>query len=256
MLRSLVVCQLLAFWPVWQWYWRRLKDPCDSALCVLPLIVALFWFLNVNKRREESRSYTLATLMTLTYAIALPFMPPLIKATIAIVALSALLSASLGRTLHLPLTGLLVLALPIIPTAQFYLGYPLRAAVAACSVPVLCVTGFNVTRQGTCLAWQGELVSVDAPCSGISMLWAGAFLALCLALIHQYNDRDTVQLCLLTFGLLFAGNVLRTSTLFVVQTGGLSGTPFLHEGVGLFVFALTSFLIVKLAQLKKVHHAL
>ncbi len=36
--------------------------------------------------------------------------------------------------------------------------------------------GFAVTRQGSALEVGGQLVMVDAPCSGVQMAWAAYFV--------------------------------------------------------------------------------
>ena len=249
MLRRLLVFQLLAFWPVWLWYGRRVMDPCDSVLCVVPIVAVMFWLQWAMVEERDCQSFLWPTVFTTLYALAVPLGPPLIKAILAVVALSVTLSLmTRGKVFHWPLTALLLLALPVIPTAQFYFGYPLRASVASMAVPILNGAGFNVARQGTCLVWGKHLVSVDAPCSGVSMLWAGAFLAFCLALFNGLESKGTFLLGLFSFIIILAGNVLRTSSLFIVEHGGLAGTPWLHEGIGVVIFALTALLVALMAK--------
>ena len=236
-LRHLLVLQLIAFWPIWRWYVRRVMDPCDSVWCVVPLVAALFWLASQKPKQLQCKSLFWPTALTLIYALAVPFTPPLIRASLAVVALSVSLSLlTCGETFHCSLTFLLLLALPIIPTAQFYFGYPLRATVASMAAPILNGAGFNVARQGTCLAWGERLVSVDAPCSGVSMLWAGAFLAFTLALFNDLDFKGTAKLSLFAFVTILAGNVLRTSSLFIVENGGLAGTPWLTSRICQFLF--------------------
>lgn len=249
MLRHLLIFQICAFWPVWSWYGRRVMDPCDSVWCVVPLIAALFWLGSQKPKQVENKSLFWPTILTSLYAFAVPFTPPLIRASLAVVALSVSLSLMVyGQTFHCSLTGLLLLALPVIPTAQFYFGYPLRATVASMAVPILNGAGFNVARQGTCLAWGKRLVSVDAPCSGVSMLWAGAFLAFTLALFNDLDFKGTVKLGAFAFVTILAGNVLRTSSLFIVENGGLAGTPWVHEGIGLVIFALAAAFVALMTR--------
>src|SRR5262249_56914005 len=74
--------------------------------------------------------------------------------------------------------GLVALALPVLPSLQFTLGYPMRVVSATLSVGLLQAHGLMVARQGTFLVWRGELIQFDAPCSGVNMLWAGLLLTL------------------------------------------------------------------------------
>src|ERR1700738_5023470 len=68
------------------------------------------------------------------------------------------------------------LALPVLPSLQFTLGYPMRIISAALAVPLLRAHGLDVARQGTFLLWRDEMIQFDAPCSGVNMLWAGLLL--------------------------------------------------------------------------------
>ena len=80
--------------------------------------------------------------------------------------------------------GLMLLALPIIPPLQFYVGYPLRLATAFVSARLLSLHGLSIDAVGTCLDWNGTLIAVDAPCSGVRMLWTGLYLAMGLVLLY------------------------------------------------------------------------
>ena len=116
------------------------------------------------------------------YAVAFVFVPPLLRAAIAVAALGCLLhDRRWGGPLPAGGWGLLLLGLPLLASLQYYLGYPLRILAARLTVPLLGMAGVSVAAQGTGLLWRGELVLVDAPCSGLRMLWAGTYLALALA---------------------------------------------------------------------------
>ena len=72
--------------------------------------------------------------------------------------------------------GLGLLGLPMASSLQFYLGYPLRVASGAVALVLLRLGGVAVDREGVYLRAGGELVMIDAPCSGMRMLWAGLLL--------------------------------------------------------------------------------
>src|SRR5690606_31711754 len=115
------------------------------------------------------------------YAAGYHFLPPLVRAGLAALALGLALSRwRFGVWLHPGVTGLLLLSLPVVPTLQFYLGYPMRWLVAALASAMLRLAGYAVRPEGACLDWAGKLVALDAPCSGVRMLWAGLFLAMAL----------------------------------------------------------------------------
>jgi|GEM_PF-806883 len=135
---------------------------------------------------------------------------------------------------------LILLALPVMPTVQYLFGYPLRVAVAEVSSFWL---GGDVGAVGTGLVSGGRTFFVDAPCSGLSILFTALVLAAATALVLRLDPLKTLLLVLLAVGIAFLGNVTRAVGLVVLEslTGG---NGFLHEGVGLINFALCAVAIV------------
>lgn len=234
---------LLAFWPVWRWYAARMTDGSDEPWGWAALVVALlFVFREAPARRA---SLALPAVLALAYAAGYPFLSPLPRASLAVAALAASLSAlRLGRRMHLGLLGLLLLSLPLVASLQFYLGYPLRAFVAAIVAPLLRMQGLAVAREGIALQWNGQSVVFDAPCSGVKMLWAGLFLACTLACFFRLRTRRTPALLAFSLVVIVIGNVIRSTALFYVEAGVLDQLPpFAHNGIGLVAFALTALAI-------------
>jgi hypothetical protein len=54
---------------------------------------------------------------------------------------------------------------------------PLRVIVGVATAFLLQMQGLDVWREGVCLHFGEKLIWIDAPCSGIKMLWFGFFLA-------------------------------------------------------------------------------
>jgi exosortase/archaeosortase family protein len=132
--------------------------------------------------------------------------------------------------------GLSLLSLPLLASLQFYAGYPLRVITAEASRWLL-VSGFSVERSGASLLVDGKLVIVDAPCSGVQMLWLGYFTA-CVVALHA-GRRDAAFLARLPAVslLVLAGNVLRNTLLVALEVSGRHPAGWLHEAVGLAVLA-------------------
>jgi exosortase/archaeosortase family protein len=179
------------------------------------------------------------------------FLSPLPRALIAVSAVAATVSAiRFGNRLRLGLCGLLTLALPIVASLQFYLGFPMRAVVAALTAPMLRLNGFAVTAEGACLNWNGNLILIDAPCSGVKMLWTGFYLIFTLACYYRLNAKRTALACAATFVAIIIGNTFRAAALFYVEAGAanLSLPNWTHEGVGVVVFAATAIAIAWTAR--------
>ncbi|MBS1242244.1 MAG: von Willebrand factor type like domain, partial [Gemmatimonadetes bacterium] len=179
---------LAACWPVGRWYALRMVDGGDDAWGLLAL--ATLAAIQAARRRRATgpeaagaadRGQVPAGVVALlaAYAVAFVFVPPLVRAGIAVAAAGCLLhDRRWGGPLPAGGWGLLMLGLPLLASLQYYLGYPLRVLAARLTVPLLGMTGIQAAAQGTGLLWRGELVLVDAPCSGLRMLWAGLYLAL------------------------------------------------------------------------------
>jgi exosortase/archaeosortase family protein len=191
-----------------------------------------------------------ATLL-LCYSLSYHFLPPLPRAAIAVTAIAATISAfRFGQRLHLGVWGLLLLALPVVASLQFYLGFPMRAVVARLAAPMLQLNGFAVTAEGASLNWNGDLILIDAPCSGVKMLWTGFYLTCALACYYKLNAKRTALACVATFGAIIIGNTFRAAALFYVEAGAanLSLPNWTHEGVGVVVFAATAIAIAWMAM--------
>ncbi len=144
---------------------------------------------------------------------------------------------------HPPVTlwGLVALALPVVPSLQFTLGYPMRIVSAALAVGLLQMHGIGVTRQGTFLLWRGEMVQFDAPCSGVNMLWAGLLLTLAGCVLFRPGPVKDALGVVLSLLLTLAANVLRAASLFYLETGFVAHSPaWWHEGVGVAAFVVAS----------------
>ena len=244
---------VLCFWPVWRWYAARMTDGSDESWGIAALIAALL-LTGSNRRawtlRTDDRLLWVAALLTFAYAAAVPFAPPLVRAALAMAALACSWVSVAGlRSKLAPVIVLFALSLPVIASLQFYLGYPLRALTTAGSAWTLNLLGFDVARSGTALLWQGHTVLVDAPCSGVRMLWTGAALACVVALYREsVGWRSLMTLLLLSGVAALLANVLRAAALFVLETRDEPVPELLHTGVGAATFTLTAVSVVVIVQ--------
>ena len=196
--------------------------------------------------RTDDRLLWSAVLLTFTYVAIVPWAPPLVRAALAMAALACSWVSIAGvRNKLAPVAVLFALSLPVIASLQFYLGYPLRSITTAGSVVTLHFLGYDVERSGTALLWQGHTVLVDAPCSGVRMLWTGTALACAIALHRAaIGWRSLTALLLLTSAAALFANVLRAAALFVVETRDAHVPEFVHPTIGATTFAMTAVSIV------------
>jgi len=242
--------QLIAFWEVWHWYVTRAVYSWDQPWGVLAFVAAiLFLILSRKPLPQNERSLWLPALLILVYAATYFVLPPLARAMIAFTAVAV--TASLlrfGKAFHAGLFGLVYLSLPTIPTLQFFGGYPLRIVVAELTAPILRIPGFAVVAEGTCLNWSGQLIWIDAPCSGIKMLWVGLFLTFVVLCFHELSLRKVFLLMPLVGIVIMVANVFRAVALFYIEAGVLDFPAWSHEYAGVIAFVLEAVGIIALVS--------
>jgi len=235
-----------ACWPHGLWMLRRLTDGSDEpwgALALLTVAVLL-----ARARREMSMPARAALVasgaLAVLAAVLAHLVPPIFAAGVAMLALAAFITAALPRRPPAPIATLLLLALPVIASLQFYLGYPLRLATAHAAAPLLGLGGIDAAAAGAALLWHGQTVLVDPPCAGIGMLWVGSWSAALLSYLNGASARRTLLNGIFAAVVVFAANVLRNVLLFFPEAGLLQAPAWLHAAIGLAAFAAALLPIV------------
>ncbi len=251
-----------ALWPTFWWMGQRMVDGSDDPLGLLALAAlgTLAW---VHRRalRAAPRLSWLAAAMagTLAATAARAHLPDLASALVALLALAAGLVAFLpARVAVAPVLGLSVLSLPLLASLQFYAGYPLRVVTAEASRWLLALMQHDVSRSGTSLLVNGHLVIVDAPCSGVQMVWLGYFTACVVALYTQhfmqhftqhltqhlsshasraFDSRTFLTRLPAVSMLVLTANVVRNTLLVAAEASGAHLPGWAHDAVGLLVLA-------------------
>src|SRR5262245_48765870 len=201
---------------------------------------------DTNKSNSAPLRLMLPATLLLCYSLSYHFLSSLPRAAIAVTAIAATISdIRFGRRMHLGVWGLLLLSLPVVASLQFYIGFPMRAIVARLAAPMLQINGFAVTAEGASLNWNGDPILIDAPCSGVKMLWTGFYLTCALACYYKLNAKRTALACAAAFAAIIIGNTFRAAALFYVESGAanLPAPDWTHEGVGVVVFAATAIAI-------------
>ncbi len=241
----LILLQLVAFWSVGRWYFLRLSTSNDETFGVLAIvaIVALI----VKNRRENSgvSNFGFIVASIAIYAISFAFLPPLLRSVVAVTSLTFAISGwFFGKRFHFGIWSLFLLSLPIVASLQFYLGFPLRILVGEATAFLLKLNGLVVFREGVCLHFGEKLIWIDAPCSGVKMLWAGFFLTSLLITIYEFNFKKTVFAFVSAFAIILLGNIFRATGLFYLEAEIIKMPSFAHEAIGVSAFILTCIGIV------------
>src|SRR4029077_13420121 len=123
-----------------------------------------------------------------------------------------------------------------------------RIASGAVALVMLRMGGAVVERQGVYLRAGGALVMIDAPCSGMRMLWAALLLACCLAALFRLHARASLLAVGAAALLAIAGNGLRTAALFWADTNAPQLPATSHAGIGLAAVALLAAALFAIAR--------
>lgn len=236
-----IALQALALWPHGAWLVRRAADGSDDPLGLAALaVLALLVVGRAPRLRIAPNTGWLAAAgaLTLVANTALFAMPPLLAGLLAALALAAgLVAWGPADAPRLPTAGLLVLALPLIASLQYYGGYPLRVLTAQLSAWALQAAGVAATPSGATMLVNGQLVIVDAPCSGVQMVWLAYFSACTVAATTALRDAAFVRRLPLVGLVVLAGNVVRNTLLVALEARPQGLGAAWHEAIGLGALA-------------------
>jgi len=243
----LVLAHAACFWPVWRWFVERLDDGSDEpwALAALLAAVVLSWP-RAFKWNPRDPLLLGAAAGTLLYAVLAPFAPPLLRALVAVAALGcSWISVSGARDKWPAILCLLVLSVPVIASLQFYAGYPMRTVTAGSATALLNLLGVEATRAGTSMMAYGRTVLVDAPCSGVRMLWTASVLCASLAAMRARITAGGMAAALAcVVPVVLVGNTVRAALLFLIETADSPPPGYLHSLVGIVTFVIVAALLL------------
>jgi exosortase/archaeosortase family protein len=235
-----LACVAAALLPTWAWMAHRMLDGSDDPLGLLAIaaLALLAWRCRHALRASPRLGWlTLGLAAALASTLSIGLLPPLLVAVLAVTALGCAFAAFLPPGVaSAPVLGLALLSLPWLASLQFYAGYPLRAFTAEASRWLL-AAWFAVERSGTALRVDGQLVIVDAPCSGVQLLWLGYFAACVVALATARTSRGFLTRLPLVSACVLAGNIVRNAVLVALEALGRGSAGWAHEAVGLVVLA-------------------
>lgn len=232
------VALLAALWPHWIYMARRTVDGSDEPWGVLAALTVGLLLLRDRARLEPpSRSALVAAAALAVLAAAGEFvLPDLVAAALAMLAVAVYLMHALRRPAT-PMVLLLMLALPLVASLQFYFGFPLRLLVAQASALLLSMGGLPVTAAGASIVVGDTIVLIDAPCAGIGMLWLGSYTAAVLSYLQRADAWRTLFNGLAAAALVLVANIARNTALFFPEAGLVDWPAGAHEAIGLAAFA-------------------
>jgi exosortase/archaeosortase family protein len=229
----LLTALFVALWPHWIYVARRLVDGSDEPWGILAwlTVVALLLRDHALLAQPTRSALVVSAMLAIVAAAAQLIVPDLAAAALAMLALGLYLVHALRRPAT-PLIVLLLLALPIIASLQFYLGFPLRVLVAHASAWILWVGGLDATAAGASIVVNGTTVLIDAPCAGIGMLWLGSYAAALLSYLQRADARRTLVNGVVAALLVLLANIARNTVLFFPEAGLANWPAWSHEAVG------------------------
>lgn len=220
----LYVFYLLALWPSWKFLIERTLDQSDDPWGLFAACAILVLFFSKVKMDPKARvrqsqldwaQFGLALLVLILYAITLNHIPDLAAALLGLSGLGLLSCQILySKPFHQGCFLLHLLCAPLLPSVCFFTGYPVRLLISQIAAKLLQVQGLAVEAKGTALIYSNQTIFVDAPCSGIKLLWLGLIIASFFSALLSLNSRRTFLLIICTSLVTFILNVLRVNMLF------------------------------------------
>jgi exosortase/archaeosortase family protein len=235
---------LAACWDAWRLLAGRVEDAAGATM-LLVLLGALGWRLWRMKPDTRISAPMLAGLLV-AYAVATWTGPALLQIGTAVTAVTILLWGDARPAQRWPVIGAALLALPILPTLDFLLAYPLRRISVLITAALLRMNGMGVSVEGVALEWHGQRLLFDGPCSGVKMLWAALMLASLIALAQGAGLVRYGGLLAIAVAASVVGNALRAASLFYLENGFIAPLqgPVAHEAVGIAAFAMLALAIL------------
>ena len=223
---------LAAGWPTLRWYVLRMRDGSDEPFGLIALAACAFFARGWrNWSLVSMRRLGVAALVLGVMVLTPPQTPPLLRALLWLIAVGAIAARRACWA------ALLTYSLPVMASAQFFAGYPVRVAVTWAAAGLLRLLGLAVLPNATVLSWHHQSVMIDAPCSGLQMAWLAGLLALILANAHELCAQRTGRLLLVAAMITFVANALRAAALFLLETQLRVSEEWMHDMIGLSLFA-------------------
>ena len=123
----------------------------------------------------------------------------------------------------------------------------MRRVAALATAHLLRMQGVPAIADGAAIAWAGQQMSVDAPCSGLKMLWTALVLAAVVSCQSRWGWRATAATSALAVTISLAANVWRACALFFVETHP-AAPEWLHHGVGLVCFGAAAAIVARVGS--------
>ncbi len=248
---------LIACWPMAPWVYARWTSPTGSVFCAVLFIATVVGWLGILYRRTESPQAVQspvwlagAAFFLALFALFYQRVPGLVSSELGACALACTMMAVLPQDVHRRLWAIPILitfSIPLTPSLQFFLGYPLRVVVAKGAALMI---GSQIEPVGVGLSDGVHTVFVDAPCSGIRMLTTSIMLASGAAFCLRLTPFRTAVLLLLSVFTAILGNALRAASLFILEIRLPLG-PQAHGMVGMVIFAGCALFLIWSALLMK-----
>jgi exosortase/archaeosortase family protein len=239
-LSGLMLAPLAAYWSVWADYAGRLRNDHESIVHLVAVAVGLLvlWDEDTSPRARATRrgGFVLSLACLIAFALAYAHVAAMARCALALLGVGSFVCWQRGSSR--PVLGLafMLLGIPMLAQLESLAGVSLRVTVAEAAAALVRMPGLPIEADGTRLVWAGGAVDVDAPCSGLRMLWTGALAS--LVAIARFRLRASAALSLAAGALLliWSGNVLRCAALFYVESGMVTAPAWAHGGIGLIVF--------------------
>ena len=235
-----MLAPVAAYWSVWVDYASRLERDPDVVAHPVAIAVGLvvLWDSGASQRARSVQrgGFALSLICLLTFALAYAHIGAMARCALALLGLGSFVCWQRGSARPLLGLCLMLLGIPMLSQLESLVGAPLRVSVADAAAALVRSSGLPIAADGTRLVWAGGAVDVDAPCSGLRMLWTGALASLVAMAHFRLRAPAALSLTAGALVLIWSGNVLRCAALFYIESGMVPAPAWAHSAIGLIVF--------------------
>ncbi len=257
-----IFCVAIVLWTSLRWYWFRICDGTDETLSGLALVTGVlfvarsrFEYAQSPIAKKECSNWFLPALLTVIYTISLPLVPKAVLGILMVLIVGSVAKSAgaLAKEKMVTTLAMLLLALPLTSSFNFYCRWPLQVFIAHGAGFTLGLYGFSLDVKGASILFEGKPIVIDAACSGLHFLWFSLYLGILIAYFRHASALRMVSTLVVSLSAALIANLVRVVILtfcFLIGLSGLANNSIFHQAVGVVAFLLIGCLIFLSFEIK------
>lgn len=237
-----LICTIFVFIKPLSWLWHRLEDG-DGWSCYLGIALTIFFsfYSKQSNHKRVFNFYHLSAVLVIFHFV-IPELHYLFQNLLVLILIYSGYILCFNKNFNYHFLILIFFCLPWLSSFQFYFGYPLRLICSQASLVVFKSMYLPVELKGIMFSYQDKIIYIDAPCSGIKMLYIGMLFSVVLCILYNLSVKKTLAFFCLSFLMILVANIIRYVVLFFKEADFVSLPEWMHSGIGLILFFIFNVL--------------